>query len=67
VNATSQRFMGLPVVVSGFLQDDQWFLVSDAQMLLVSKHVARAFELAEIDARWRAIAARIEARFRERK
>jgi hypothetical protein len=67
MSATSQSFMGLPVVVSGFLKDDQWFLVSDAQMLLVSKHVARAFEHAEMEAKWRAIAARIEARFRGRK
>jgi hypothetical protein len=59
--------VGIPVVVSKYLRDDQILLLSDPQRVIMSQRVARAFELAEIDARWRAIAARIEARFRGRK
>jgi hypothetical protein len=57
-------YVGVPVVVSEYLRDDQILLLSDPQRVMLSQRVARAFELAEIDARWRAIAARIEARFR---
>jgi hypothetical protein len=60
-------YVGVPVVVSEYLRDDQILLLSDPQRIILSQRVARAFELAEIDARWRAISARIEARFRERK
>jgi hypothetical protein len=60
-------YVGVPVVVSKYLRDDQILLLSDPQRVILSQRVARAFELAEIDARWREIAARIEARFRGRK